>query len=89
MALIKGAVIKLTGTVVDELIRVGYQDNKIMTPPSVKVPEYIVLWVNPDADTYGMAINREVFKPEMLELPAREIYLLNYAFSVEEKETVK
>lgn len=89
MALIKGAVIKLTGTVVDELIQTGYQDNKVMTPPSVKVPEYIVLWVNPDADTYGMAINREVFKPEMLELPAREIWVMEYAFSFEEKEIVK
>ena len=89
MALIRGSVIKLTGTVVDELIQTGYQDAAVMTPPSVKVPEYIVLWVNPDADTLGMAINREVFKPEMLELSSREIYLLNYAFSVEEKEVVK
>ncbi|CAD5240265.1 hypothetical protein IBKLEAMG_00162 [Klebsiella phage vB_KppS-Storm] len=89
MALIKGAVIKLTGTVVDELIRVGYQNDAIMTPPSVKVPEFVVLYVNPDNDHYGIAINREIFKPEMLELPAREIYLLNYAFSVEEKEVVK
>ncbi|WJE88458.1 hypothetical protein [Klebsiella phage Kpn02] len=89
MALIKGDVIKLTGTVVDELIRTGYQDNKVMTPPSVKVPEYIVLWVNPDADTYGMAINREVFKPEMLELSSREIWVMDYAFSFEEKEVIK
>lgn len=89
MALIRGSVIKLTGTVIDELIETGYQDAAVMTPPSVKVPEYIVLWVNPDADTFGMAINREVFKPEMLELSSREIYLLNYAFSVEEKEVVK
>ena len=89
MALIKGAVIKLTGTVVDELIRVGYQNDAIMTPPSVKVPEFVVLYVNPDNDHYGIAINREIFKPEMLELSSREIYLLNYAFSVEEKEVVK
>lgn len=89
MALIKGAVIKLTRTVVDELIQTGYQDNKVMTPPSVKVPEYIVLWVNPDADTYGMAINRDIFRPEMLDLSPREIFRLNYAFSVEERETVK
>lgn len=89
MALIKGAVIKLTGAVVDELIRVGYHDNKVMTPASAKVPEYIVLWVNPDNDHYGIAINREVFKPEMLEVSSSEIWEMCYAFSFEEEETVK
>lgn len=83
MALIKGAVIKLTGTVVDELIRVGYQNDEIMTPPNVKVPEFVVLYVNPDNDHFGIAINRYIFKPEMLELPAREIWVMDYAFSFE------
>ena len=89
MALIKGAVIKLTGTVVDELIRVGYQNDEIMTPSSVKVPEFVVLYVNPDNDHFGIAINRDIFRPEMLELPAREIWVMDYAFSFEEKEIVK
>lgn len=89
MALIKGAVIKLTGTVIDELIRVGYQNDEIMTPPSVKVPEFIVLYVNPDNDKFGIAINRELFKPEMLEADPRKVALMEYAFSFEEKEVVE
>ena len=89
MALIKGAVIKLTGTVVDELIRVGYQNDEIMTPPSVKVPEFVVLYVNPDNDHFGIAINRDILRPEMLELPAREIWVMDYAFRFEEKEVIK
>lgn len=89
MALIKGAVIKLTGTVVDELIRVGYQNDEIMTPPSVKVPEFVVLYVNPDNAHYGIAINRDIFKPEMLNMSTGEFYTMEYAFSFEERETIK
>lgn len=83
-----GNIVTVTDETLERLIECEYLDETVMTPASIKKPEWVIIGKDSDGD--HMAINRDVFTPDLLHagevLPRDLVWSHKYTFWIDENE---